>query len=272
VKHFTINFSAICAFQVYAKTNAVVIMKEVLALIEKRKQEFAQLEFFYFLRDKRIDPRQRLVWAPCVAFFTHSLGSLNKYILRQEPADSKLQEIINQHSYEDDHHWMWFLEDIEKLGFDKTMKFSDSLKFIWSEDTNKIRHVCNQFFAYTFESDPIMKLVVIEVIEATGNVFLSATSRVIQEIQQITRQDYRYFGKFHLDVETGHTMGEPGGEEFIRNIQLTEEEFKRACIIVDKLFITCSELMGEMLAYADTHSYEQPFTKHLNISQSIKAA
>ena len=35
-------------------------MKEVLELIEKRKQEFAQLSLFKFMQDKSIDPIQRL--------------------------------------------------------------------------------------------------------------------------------------------------------------------------------------------------------------------
>ena len=45
-------------------------MKEVLELIEQKKQEFAKLPFFEYLRDESIDSRQRLVWALCY----HPLG------------------------------------------------------------------------------------------------------------------------------------------------------------------------------------------------------
>jgi hypothetical protein len=247
-------------------------MKEVLALIEQKKQEFGQIPFFEFIQDKNIDARQRLAFAPCVAFFTHSLGSLNKYVFRKEPATNKLQEVINQHSYEDDHHWMWFLQDLEKLGFDQSMKFSDSLKFLWSEETKKTRHVCNQFFAYTFEADPVLQLVVIEVIEATGNEFLSATSKVIHELQKFTREEYLYFGEFHLNVETGHTMGTPDGEEFIENIEIAEETRQQAFEIVEKLFASCTELLQEFLEYAKNHPYEQPFGKQYDVVQSKEVA
>mgnify|MGYP001796892024 FL=1 len=41
-------------------------MKEVLELIEQRKKEFAKLPFFEYLADESIDPRERLVWVPCI--------------------------------------------------------------------------------------------------------------------------------------------------------------------------------------------------------------
>ena len=49
-------------------------MEKVLALIEKKKQEFAKSELFEFMRDKSIDPRQRLAFAPCIAPFTMGFG------------------------------------------------------------------------------------------------------------------------------------------------------------------------------------------------------
>ncbi len=92
-------------------------MKEVLAFIEKKKQEFAQVQFMKFLQDKSIDSRQRLAWAPAFAPFAMSFKDFNRDILRKEPADSQLQEMINQHSYEDGRHWVWFLEDMKVMGY-----------------------------------------------------------------------------------------------------------------------------------------------------------
>jgi hypothetical protein len=93
-------------------------MKEVLDLISTKKQQFSQLPFFQFLQDENIDPRQRLAFAPCFAPFVMGFGELNKYVWRQEPTTDPIQSLINQHTYEDDGHWIWFLEDLQKLGFD----------------------------------------------------------------------------------------------------------------------------------------------------------
>ena len=105
-------------------------MEEVLALIEKKKQKFASSGLFEFMRDQSIDPRQRLAFAPCIAPFALSFGEFNKYVFREEPTNDPLQVIVNNHTYEDDHHWLWFLQDLETLGINKSMKFSDALNFL----------------------------------------------------------------------------------------------------------------------------------------------
>lgn len=230
-------------------------MKEVLALIEKRKQEFAQLPFFQYLQDKSIDPRQRLVWAPCIAPFAMGFGHLNKYDLRKEPTEDPIQALINTHTYEDDHHWIWFLEDLEKLGLNQSMKFSDSMKFFWGDETYKTRLICHQIAQYTFQKEPIIVLAAIEAIEATGNVALAFMTQVARELQEITQQNYHYFGPRHLCVETGHTTGTDDVEQVIETIELTAEQ-KAACFeVVDKVFEVFSESMQEIMIYAQNREF-----------------
>lgn len=233
-------------------------MKEVLALIEKRKQEFAQLPLFQFLQDKSIDPRQRLIWAPCAAPLAMSFRHLNKYDLRKEPTDDPIQEIINRHTYEDDHHWVWFLEDLEKLGFDDSIRFSDAIKFLWGKETYKTRQICHQIALHTFRAEPIVVLAAIEAIEATGNVASAMTAQVAQELEQITQQKYRYFGEHHLCVETGHITGTDNVEQFLENIQLTHEQRAKAFEVVEKVFEVFTEATNEMMAYAEKHFMVQP--------------
>ena len=230
-------------------------MREVLALIEKRKQEFAQLPFFKYLQDTSINPYQRLVWAPCIAPFAMGFGHLNKYDLRKEPAEDPIQKVINTHTYEDDHHWIWFLEDLEKLKLNQSMKFSDSMKFFWGDETYNTRQVCHQIAQYTFQKEPIIVLAAIEAIEATGNVALAFMSQVAQELQEITQQSYRYFGKYHFCVETGHTTGTDDIEKFIESIELTAEQKVKSFEIVEKVFELFSESMQEMMIYAQKNQY-----------------
>ncbi|WP_017318693.1 hypothetical protein [Mastigocladopsis repens] len=234
-------------------------MKEVLALVEKRKQEFAQLPFFKFLQDKSIDPRQRLAWAPCATPLVMGFGQLNRYDLRKERTDEPIQELINRHTYEDDHHWVWFLEDLEKLGFDHSMKFSDAMRFLWGKETYKTRQVCHQIALHTFRSEPIVVLAAIEALEATGNVAFTLTAQVAQELQQMTNQKYRYFGQYHFCVEIGHVTGTDDIEKLLESIQLTEEQKAKAFEVVEKVFEVFTEAVNEMMAYAEKHSIVQQF-------------
>lgn len=247
-------------------------MEEVLALIEKKKQEFAKSELFEFMRDKSIDPRQRLAFAPCMAPFVMSFGEFNKYVFREEPTNHPIQEIVNNHTYEDDHHWLWFLKDLETLGINRYVKFNDALNFLWNEETKGSRLVSHQIFRSAFRASPLTKLAILEVTEATGNVFFSTAAPIAQELRTITQKEFLYFGGFHLAVETGHTRGTPEVDQLIKNIQLSEETRQEAFKIVENLFEVFTELTDELLVYAKTHSFEEPFAKPRDIWQPLKAA
>ncbi|MFM9268137.1 hypothetical protein [Tychonema sp. BBK16] len=248
-------------------------MKEVLALIEKKKQEFAKSGLFEFMRDKSIDPRQRLAFAPCLAHFAMSFGELNQSIFREEPTNDPLQAMVNNHTYEDDHHWLWFLADMETLGINhKSLNFSDALNFVWSEEIKASRLVTYQIFRYAFGASPIAKLAILEAVEATGNVFLSATASVAEEIRSTTKKELVYFGRFHLDVETGHTTGTPDVEQSIKNIPLTIETRQEVFEIVENLFEIFTEQIDELLVFAKNHSFDQPFMEPSEIFNTLKVA
>jgi len=67
-----------------------------------------------------LSPRERLAIFPCMAPFILAFGDLNKYVMRDEASTDKHQQLVNKHTYEDDHHWPWYLEDLTALGFDRT--------------------------------------------------------------------------------------------------------------------------------------------------------
>ncbi|WP_404790297.1 hypothetical protein [Altericista sp. CCNU0014] len=232
-------------------------MKEILAFIEKKKYEFSQLPFFEYLRDQSINPRQRLAFAPCAAPFIMSFGELNRSVFRDEPTDDPIQKIINKHTYEDDHHWMWFLEDLEKLGFNKPELFSKTLEFLWGSETQISRRLVHQLHQYTCEAKPIQRLIVIEAAESTGNVFLAASSQTIRDLQNITApEEYQYFGASHLIVDTGHTYCSPKSKQYIESIKVTEPERKYYFELIEKVFVVFTEFIDELFAYAKTHSIE----------------
>lgn len=239
-------------------------MKEVLALIEAEKQEYTKLPLFQFLDNKTINPKQKLGFAPCIAHFIMSFGDLNKYVFREKEAVTKAALIINKHTLEDDHHWPWFVTDLEKLGFNQNMSFTQVLRFLWSEQTKVSRQLSYFLSAYTLQADPIMKLIAIEAIEATGNVLFSRTAKIASELTAVTKQDYIYFGEFHFNLETGHAMGEHEGEEYLEQIELTDVQRQEAYEMVKKIFSIFTDWTNELLTYALKRIEEEEHSQELS--------
>ena len=246
-------------------------MKEILALIEKKKQDIAQTQLIQFMQDKSIDPRQRLAWTPAFAPFAMMFKDFNRIVLYKEPADSKIQEMINQHSREDAQHWSWFLKDMQLMGYDSPINYTDALKFLWGEETVKVRQMAyNLFGICTLEEDVLIKLAVAESVEAIGNVGLFEASQVAKELTEITKQHYPYFGPSHIVKETGHIQADMDSvENFIENIQLTEAQKEKAFTLIEKVFADFADSMNEMFTFAHKHAYDRPFTTMSSINKSV---
>lgn len=247
-------------------------MKEILAFIDAKKQEFAQLPLLKFMQDTSIDPRKRLAWSPYATPFIMGFGELNKYAFRDLTSNDPIQLLINKHTEEDDHHWLWFLSDIEKLGFDYSLKFTNSVKFLWGDQTKTPRWVIYQLFRYALESDPLQKLVIIEVLESTGNIVFANAAKVAQELQAITGNKYLYFGAFHLAVETGHTTGKNDIELFLKNLELTGLQYQSAVEMAETIFELIIELVNALFEYAVNYDEQQTLEKIGSIKADLSAA
>jgi thioredoxin reductase len=228
-------------------------MRHILAMIERKKQGFSKLPLFEFMRDSAIDPLHRLAFAPCATQFVMNFADLNRYVFRDEPTTDPIQSIINKHTYEDDHHWHWFLEDLEKLGLNPQESVTETLKSLWSDESRVSRQVSSELYRLTFKGSPVRKLAAIEATEATGNAMLAATSQIIRELTSDTQQEYRYFGSGHLIVDTGHTYCSSESKRIIENIRLSESEERDYLQVVDEIFAVFTDFTHELLAYAKQH-------------------
>jgi Pyridine nucleotide-disulphide oxidoreductase len=229
------------------------MMRHLLAVIEQKKKEFSKLPLFEFMRDKSWEPRQRLAFAPCAAQFVMSFADLNKYVFRDEPTTDPIQEMINQQTYEDDYHWNWFLEDLEKLGLSPQQSLSDTLRSLWSDECRTSRLVANELYRLAYKANSIRKLIVIEATEATGNTMLAVSAQVIQDLTAISQQEYQYFGNHHLKVDAGHTCNASEAKRFIEEITLTEAEEQEYLQVIDEVFAVFTEFTNELLTYAQQH-------------------
>jgi hypothetical protein len=231
-------------------------VKQVLTFIEEQKQEFIKLPLFKFMQDQNIDPRQRLSFAPCMAYLILSFADLNKYVFRRKPVVNKIQEFINDHTYENDYQWPWFVTGMEKMGFNHTLSFTQALRFLWTEETKITRQLAYQISGYTLQANPLQKKVIIQSLTATSDVLLSKTRQVALGLQETLQTEYLYLGQFHLMLELGHLMVTPESEKLLGEIQLTEETRQDAFELVENVFELFSEWTHELLAYAQMHNAE----------------
>lgn len=225
-------------------------MKDILAYVDGKKVSYAKLPFFDFLRDRTIPPQQRLAFAPSFAFFVMGFGELNKYAFRQEPTTDKVQTLINQHTYEDDSHWVWFLEDLEKLGANRALSFSKTLKFLWDSKNDFSRWTTYRLYQLTYEATPIQKLVVIEAIEATADIFLDLTSKIAEEIEASGGSECKYFGQHHFDIDANHTMHSEKATLKVEDIVVPDDFKSRAYELVDEVFALFTQFSDSLLQYS----------------------
>jgi hypothetical protein len=241
-------------------------IEEIIAFVNSKKQEFIKLPLFEMMQNETLAPEQKLSFVPCMAHFIMSFGDINTCILRDLDATDPIQDIVNQYSYEDDKHWPWFITDIEQLGLDTKLSFTQSLRFLWSEQTKVTRLLAYYISAFTLQTSSFIKLVVIKVLEATGDVFFSISNRITSELGKATGKEYLYFGNHHLNAESEHTMAAPEAENYLFQIELTEAQYQDALYIAEKIFNLFSDWTYELLAYAQNNLHENAVEKTYNIA------
>lgn len=232
-------------------------MQAVMQLIQKRKATFENLRFFRFVRDEAIPPEDRLTFYPCIAAFALNFRDLNQYDYRDESTADRYQKIINVHTQEDAKHWQWFLNDLEKLGFDRTLRLSEALRFVWSDELKHIRRLCHNIAILSHGLSPVMKMVVIEAMETVGVVVFEALAKPGEQIAKATSQQYLYVSDSHVAVETGHAVGTENIESILKQIKFSTEQRQKAMEIVEQIFSWSTEAMGDFERYAQAHPSER---------------
>ncbi len=229
-------------------------MKRALDYIQRKNAAFAEHPMFEFLNDESIPARQRLVFAPYMAHFVFSFMDINRFILRDLSSRDDLQQLVNIHTDEDSHHWPWFLNDLGKLQMDKQASFSSFLAFIWSDHGIQSRMLTYDMVGLAQQASPTGKIILVEVIEKTGNVFLATTAAVSRELG--ANKDLLYFGDHHLACETGHHIGTPDIENVLSSIELSDGEFDDGVRLIDDTYRLYENFLTEMLSFAQHHDYE----------------
>ena len=232
-------------------------MKTVLQHILRAKRTYARLPFFEHLRDDRLTARERLAFFPCKAPIIMSFGDLNRHVLRQEPTSDRFQQMVNEHTYEDDHHWPWYLEDWSKLGLDERRQPpGETLRWLWSDATIQNRLLSHRLAHLVWDAAPVVRLAIVEAIEETGNVLFELTTRLAQTVERETGVALRYCGEFHFQRESGHAMDNDHAE--LARITLSDERRADAIARVDRVYAWFADWTHELLAFATVSRSQRP--------------
>jgi hypothetical protein len=230
-------------------------------------------------------------FAPAISHFILGFRDFNDFVLPYPNPVSALEHAINNHAVEDSTHFRPFIEDWEKLGGDALLQAYEHLipgraqedhrlesdhtiaclrgkgeavpdmsgvmySFLWSDLANrhnrKLLHEYSRLI-HAEGSDPVIRFAIIEAGEATGLVMFHATALLANELTAATGIEYRYFGDYHLALETGHLVNqEPAASEFhltcsceadepFKQLSLSEAQYRQALAMVDATFVLFTE-------------------------------
>jgi hypothetical protein len=179
-------------------------MKAVMRELAQAKRHYSTLPLFQFLRDEALSPRDRFAFFPAMAPFILAFSDLNRHVFRDESSKDPQQRLINENTYEHDHHWPWYLEDFTKLGFDRTLPMTQLHRMTMRDELRHNRMLAPRLAQLAYRATPIEKLVIVEAIEETCNVLFGLTGILAARIEADGGPVLRYLGQCHFSRETGH--------------------------------------------------------------------
>jgi hypothetical protein len=211
-------------------------MKNVFAHIEKRSAQYRDEPLFVYLRDANIDGSERLRFVPWTTHLIMTFSDLMHFVLPVESPSNHYDELVNVTLSEESTHWSWFLADIARLGLDVSMRFTEAVRILWSEETRNTRKVSYEICRMSATLEPIQKLVMVTAIEATAGVALEALACAASDVEARLGRRLVYFGNHHLDAERDHTIQENAIRLSLEDVVLDPEARSQMVQIVDRVF------------------------------------
>jgi hypothetical protein len=211
-------------------------MKQVFAHIIRRSDEYAQEPLFAYLRDAGVDAGEKLAFVPWASHFVMTFADLYHFFLPAEHPADRYEELANIHLSEESSHWKWFLADLTTVGMDPTMRFTEALRFVWSESTTRTRKLAYEICKLSAGLGSLRKLVMVNAIEATGRVTLEALIPAGVELEKRFGRHLVYFGNHHLDTEHQHTLEDESVRRSLEDLVLDDDERAESLSVVDRVF------------------------------------
>lgn len=230
-------------------------MEQVMKLRDARQDAIRRHTFFDWLSSDRVSAQDRLSVAPAGALFIMQFSDMNRWVLRFPEPRTEFEWVINLGTFEDEKHSRMFLEDWRKLSLDATLQWHASDMLWWlflSPDQEVFRRSGIEFMRLAVDDggDALVRFGHSEAGEATGHVMLSNTAQVAAELSAQTGLDYRYFGSYHLNLESGHVANTEGVFEAAALDPQTRQSASALC---ERMFDIFDDIFDGFLHYATTY-------------------
>jgi hypothetical protein len=224
------------------------MMKAVMREIAQATRHYSKLPLFGFLRTDSIAPRDRLAFVPCMAPFILAFADLNHFVLRDESADDPLQQLVNRRTGEIEPDWACYLDDFTKLGFERSTSLTQALRSSRRDETHHSRMLAARLAQILYAATPVEKLVVLESIEAAGDVMFELTARISIRIHAEGGPELRYFAEHRQRLDSG----------VFEAIALTQLERVRCLDLAFQVFDMFADWSNELLAFARSSLAQRP--------------
>jgi hypothetical protein len=230
-------------------------MKHVMQLRDAGQQAVRGHEFFDWLSSDRVPAQDQLSIGPAGALFIMQFRDMNRWVLRFPEPHTEYEWVINLGTLEDEKHSKMFLEDWRKLELDTHLGWRTGDMLWWlflSPDQEAFRRSGIEFIRLVVDDggDALIRFGHSEAGEATGHVMLSSTARVAAKLSSRTGLEYRYFGPYHLDLESGHVGNTEGVFETVVLDPTRRERAAEAC---QRMFGIFDGIFDGFLHYAHTY-------------------
>jgi len=217
-------------------------MERILKRIDAVTKELENTKLCLWLKDENNVKEGRFEFIPSMLFFVLGFKDILNAMSIDKPK-TKLDLGINTHCAEDLDRWKWYLRDLETLGFIPQSwrpDMRDLFTQICEEDSTVSRDlVYNIIHEVKKRNDPLISLVMIELLEAAFGVFIRNMIVPIERENMYER--LQYFGKIRKEKEAAHSKGSwisegrKNEEEIFTTHPLTEKQLKAAGEIISSI-------------------------------------
>lgn len=220
-------------------------METLIKQLKARKAQLDQSAFCSFLKSDQYSAAERMTFAPSMFYFVMGFRD-SLHSLKDLDDTSDDQQIVNVHCEEDSTHWMWYLNDINTLTNYSLINSGDAMSpvQVWSEDYWPIRNVVYEVVhRCKSTTDPFMRLLIIQVLEATFGSFNTAIHQPVKELGLYGK--LLYFGKEHIDAEEDHSFEdwlEVDEHTYGKDRVITTEQLEEGIEVIDVLFDAFEEM------------------------------
>lgn len=212
-------------------------MKYVLPIIEHKKNEIEQSRLIKWLNDESKPVEEKFSFIPNMTFFILGFKDILEHMYIRYPK-TEIERTITTHCEEDLGHWVWFLRDLNKLGYTFNHlgeDFEQLFGYLWSDQNRDARDIVYKIMHLHWKhKSPQIDLIIIEVLEATFAAFIGPMNKNVKQAGLYS--ELEFFGKIHHDAEHDHSSGnwEDGKSE--SSIIMDDSSRLAAHSIVNELF------------------------------------